>query len=204
MRKLPKELNELIELFNSFPGVGPKTAERFAIFLTKQNKDFIKKIINSILNIRKNIHFCEKCFNLTYKIQGNICSICKDNKRDKTLICIVEDIPDLLAIESTGKYKGTYYILGNLINPILKKSISKFRIEKLLNRIKIDSVKEIILALNTDTEGEATSLYLKEIILKKFPGLKITRIGKGLPQGSDLEYADEITLGFALKNRFQF
>jgi recombination protein RecR len=194
-RFYPKNIQDLIDEFSHFPTIGPKTAERFIFYLLKKSPQNLEKLADLIKNL-KNFSACRICGNFSEK---NICPICADNQRDHSIICVVAEPQDLVAIEKTNEYHGVYHILGGVINNIQGTGPEKLRINELLQRVKKSPVKEIILALNPDLEGETTSLYLINL-LKKYP-IKITRLARGLPMGSDLEYADEITLSNAIKRR---
>jgi len=192
-------IQKLIELFSRFPTVGPKTAARFVFYLLKKRKEEIEELIKAIERLKKNVKYCSLCFK-PFEGEGSICEICKNPQRDKSLLCIVEKETDLEALEKTKKYKGLYFILGGTVSKLKKEDIKKLRISKLKERIQKDPrIQEIILATNPTVEGEATALYL-ERVLKPF-GKKITRLGRGLPIGGELEYADEQTLKEALKGR---
>jgi recombination protein RecR len=211
--KYPKSIQKLIDLFSKFPTVGPRTATRFVFYLLKTPKEEIKELIKSIIDLKKTIKICSFCFN-PFEGEGNLCLICSNPTRDKNLLCIIEKETDLVPIEKTKKYKGLYFILGGTVSTLKKEEIKKLRIKELIERIKNPekfgilgaSFKEIILATNPTTEGEATALYL-ERKLKPLtcgePGrtIKITRLGRGLPAGAELEYTDEETLGSALEGR---
>lgn len=195
----PPSIQKLIDLFSKFPTVGPRTASRFVFYLLKLSKEEIENLISSISDLKNNIKICKFCFN-PFQNEEELCPICKNPSRDKTLFCIVTNEVDLLAIEKTKKYNGLYFILGGTVSALKKDDIKKLRIKDLEERIKEHpEIKEIILALNPTTEGEATALYL-ERFLKPF-NKKITRLGRGLPMGGELEYADEETLISALEGR---
>ncbi|MHA1471242.1 MAG: recombination mediator RecR [Candidatus Asgardarchaeia archaeon] len=201
----PKSIQKLIELFSKFPTVGPRTAARFVFYLIKLNQEKFDELLNSITDLRKVIKICSFCFNpfdastsSAQDIPETLCSICRNNSRDRTLLCIIEKEIDLISIEKTKKYKGLYFILGGTIN-LKKNDNSKMRIEELKQRIKDKDFKEIIIATNPTTEGEATALYI-ERELKLF-NIKTTRLGRGLPVGGELEYADEETLFSAFEGR---
>jgi len=195
----PPSIQKLIDLFSKFPTVGPRTAARFVFYLMRAKKEEVEALLNSISNLKKTVKICSFCFN-PFEGEGELCPICSDPRRDKSLLCIVSNETDLSAIEKTKKYNGFYFILGGTISALKKADIKKLRIKELEERIKNRSeIKEIIIALNPTTEGEATALYL-ERILKPF-GKKITRLGRGLPVGAELEYADEETLSSALEGR---
>ena len=193
---LPRAIQALIEELQKLPSVGPKTAERYAFYLLRQPAEQLQKFAQAIAELKENITICQNCLAIAEK---NPCHICADEKRDKTTICVVADTRDMIAVESTKQYSGQYHILGGLINTIENIKPENLNIEKLIDRTKNKSVKEIILALSPNMEGETTSLYLTKIL--KNTNLKISRLAKGLPTGSDLEYADEMTLINALKYR---
>lgn len=191
-----KPLANLIEFFQKFPGVGPKSAQRMAFHLLKMPISEVEKFANIMVEAKNNIHYCDTCFNMS---ASNPCEICQNPNRDKLTICVVSETKDLIAIEKTNEYKGQYHVLQGLISPIDGIGAEDIRIKELLQRIAKDDIKEVILALNPSVEGEATSLYLNKLI-KPF-NIKVSRIAFGLPVGSDLEYADEITLARAIEGR---
>ena len=201
----PPPIQKLIEQFSKFPTVGPRTAARFVFYLLQAPKEEIEELVNSISNLSKEIKLCSFCFK-PYAGPGNLCEICYDPRRDRTKLCIVEKEVDLEAIEKTKKYNGLYFILGGTV-PLLKKEPKKIRISELIERIKDPAIfhlfnasfEEIIIATNPTPEGEATALYLEKK-LKPF-NKKITKLGRGLPIGGELEYADEETLSEALQRR---
>lgn len=192
----PKSIAALIEQFQKFPSVGPKSAQRMAFYLLKMPKTEVEKFAQSIIEAKENTFACDVCFNMS---STNPCEICSSTSRDKSMICVVAETKDLIAIEKTNEYKGLYHVLQGLISPIDGIGAEDVRIKELLHRLAKEEVKEIILALSPSVEGEATSLYLNKLI-KPF-GIKITRIAFGLPVGADLEYADEITLARAMEGR---
>ena len=187
-------IQKLIKLFSKFPTVGPRTAARFVFYLIKMPQDKFEELISALGEIRKNIKLCSSCFNPQEK---DICSICQDKGRNRELLCIVEKEADLESIEKTKKYKGLYFILGGTIG--LRRNRQEIRIQELKEKIKNNNFKEIIIATNPTPEGEATALFL-ERELKEF-NLRLTRLGRGLPVGGELEYADEDTLESALQSR---
>jgi len=198
----PKSIQRLIDLFSKFPTVGPKTAARFVFYLMRASKEEVDELVSSILNLKKNIKICSFCFNPfeSTSPEVQLCKICSDPTRDRSLVCIVEKETDLSAIEKTKKYRGLYFILGGTVSRLKKADAEKLRIKELEERIKKHpEIKEIILAINPTAEGEATTLYL-ERLLKPY-NKKITRLARGLPVGAELEYADEETLGEALDGR---
>lgn len=192
-------VQKLIEIFSKFPTIGPKTAARFVFYLIGLKKEETDQITNAISELKKNIRVCSFCFN-AFEGMGNLCQICANPGRDKSLLCVVEKETDLNSIEKTKKYGGRYFILGGTVSRLKRSEIEKLKIKELAARIKYNpQIKEIILAINPTAEGEATTLYL-ERLLKPF-GKKITRLGLGLPVGGELEYADEETLSSAFENR---
>ena len=185
-------IQKLIEIFSKFPSIGHKTAARFVFYLIKLPKEDFENFLSSLKEVRESIKLCPSCFNPTK--EENLCLICGDNNRNRSLLCIVEKEADLESIEKIKKYKGLYFILGGTVSP--KNNI---RIEELKNKIKSGNFQEIIIATNSTTEGEATALFL-ERELKLF-NLKLTKLGRGLPVGGELEYADSDTLESALQHR---
>jgi len=192
----PEPIENLIKDFSKLPGIGPRAARRIVFFLLHQPNEFIDNFSQNIQNLRNKVHLCPICFNFTNQ-KNQPCSICRNPKRDHQVICVVENIFDILPIEKTGQYQGVYHILGGTINLSEGITPQKLRIKELIQRAY--KAKEIILALNPTIEGDTTNLYL-ERILQKTP-VKITRLARGLSSGSLLEYTDEITLSQAIKNR---
>jgi recombination protein RecR len=198
---LPQPLKNLIEQLSKLPEIGPRAATRLAFFMLNQPESYLKNLAKAIEELKLKTKICKNCFNLT---SNTICSICQDTKREKSIICVVEDILDIIPIERTRRYAGTYHILGGLIAPVEGLTPDKLRIKELTERIKqlqknSKAAIEIILALNPTTEGDTTALYLERTL--KPLGIKITRLGRGLSTGSDLEYTDETTLINALIGR---
>ena len=192
----PKSIAALIEHFQKFPSVGPKSAQRMAFYLLRMPLTEVEKFAQSMIDAKTNTKTCEICFNMS---SSSPCEICSSPQRDKSTICVVAETKDLIAIEKTNEYKGLYHVLQGLISPMDGIGADDIRIKELLNRLTDENVKEIILALSPSVEGEATSLYLSKLI-KPF-GIKISRIAFGLPVGADLEYADEITIAKAIEGR---
>lgn len=191
-----KPLANLIDYFQRLPGIGPKSAQRIAFYLLKMPKNEVEKFAQAMITAKETIHYCDICFNMS---ASNPCEICSAQNRDDSTICVCAETKDLVAIENTNEYKGKYHVLQGLISPVDGISAEDIRIKELLTRIAQNDIREVILALNPSVEGEATSLYLTKL-LKPF-NIKITRIAFGLPIGSDLEYADEITLAKAIECR---
>lgn len=194
----PKSIAALIEQFQKFPSVGPKSAQRMAFFLLRMSKNDVENFAKTIIEAKANTKTCEICFNIS---NTSPCEICSSNSRDRSTICVVSESKDLIAIEKTNEYKGLYHVLQGLISPLDGIGAEDIRIKELLNRLTDESIKEVILALNPSVEGEATSLYLTKLI-KPF-GIKVSRIAFGLPVGADLEYADEITIAKAIESRHE-
>lgn len=185
-----------IEELSKLPGIGKKTAQRLALHLLKNDQASVDKLIKSISDLKSKLHFCTRCFNLA---EEDLCNICKSTKRDSSKICVVEEASDVIAIEKTNEYNGLYHVLGGVLSPLSGISADDLKIKELLRRFEDENITEIILALNPDTEGETTSLYLARLI--KPLNIKVTRIARGIPIGGDLEFADEATIGRALLNR---
>lgn len=198
---LPPSIQKLIDLFSKFPTVGPRTASRFAFYLLGQPKEKAKEIAQALLDLKNNVKSCGFCFNPyeNGENSGQLCLICADSSRDKKTLCVVEKESDLLSLEKTGQYKGLYFILGGSVSNLMPEDIQKLRIEELKQRVEKGAFEEIILATNPTTDGQATSLYLRQIL--KPLAKKIVLLGRGLPLGGELEYADEDTLSSALENR---
>ena len=190
----PKSIATLIEHFQKFPSVGPKSAQRMAFYMLRMPESEVQKFAQAILEAKRNTRTCEVCFNLS---SSSPCEICTNPKRDRSIICV--ETKDLIAIEKTNEFKGLYHVLQGLISPMDGIGADDIRIKELLTRLASDEVKEVILALPPSVEGEATSLYLTKLI-KPF-GITISRIAFGLPVGADLEYADEITIAKAIEGR---
>lgn len=193
---LPIPIQKLIEEFNKLPGIGQKTAERFVFYLLKQPKAEIVKLINALNNLISGINVCSECFNYCEK---SPCAICRDKSRDQNTICVVAESVDIIALEKVSEYRGRYHVLHGRINHIDDIGPEKLKIKELVSRIKKNKIKEVILALDANMDGETTALYLNKIL--KPLSTKITRLARGLPMGSDIEYADEITLASALSGR---
>jgi recombination protein RecR len=189
-------LEKLIEEFRKMPSVGVKSAERMAYYILGLDDEGTKSLVDAINNAHTNIHTCSVCHNLT---EDEKCSICNNPKRDPSVICVVENPRDVTAFERTHEYKGTYHVLHGVISPMNNVGPDNIRIKELLQRMADDSVNEVIMATNATTEGEATAMYIARLL--KPMGIQVSRLAYGIPVGSDLEYADEITLSRALKGR---
>lgn len=190
-----KYINKLIEEFAKLPGVGTKSAQRLAFHILNMSEEQVKAFTDSIINAKSNVRYCKCCYTLT---DEEICPICRSDKRDKSVIMVVENTRDLAAYEKTGKYEGVYHVLHGAISPALGIGPNDIRLKELIERLRGD-VKEVIISTNSSVEGEATALYISKLI--KPSGIKVSRIASGVPVGGDLEYIDEITLLRALEGR---
>ena len=190
-----KPLAKLIEHFERFPGIGPRTAQRLALHILKQPEKTIKDFSQSLLEAHSNVGQCKSCFNLTSELE---CDICRNPDRDKKLICVVAETKDLLALERSREYKGIYHVIGGLISPMDSIGPELLEIKSLVERVSKNEITEIILALTPSVEGDTTSLYIAKLLS---PFTKVTRIAYGLPMGSELEYVDDVTLARALDGR---
>jgi recombination protein RecR len=199
---IPKAIQNLIESFEKLPGIGPKTAQRLTFYLLHVPQGELDKFANSLQNLKKDTILCSICFMID---ESNPCSICSDKTRDHSTICVVEQPLDVLALEKGRGYKGMYHVLHGKIDPLNSIGPDEIYISNLLKRIKENQeVKEIILSTNPTMEGEGTAMYIAKQLKTQIPQVKITRIGRGLPVGADLEYADEITLQRAMDGRSQY
>ena len=189
-------IEKLIESFEKLPSIGHKTATRLAFHMLNLNEESTKEFINSIIEAKKNLRYCSKCFNIT---ETDPCPICSSPKRDQSTICVVEDVKDVVAMEKTHEFKGVYHVLHGSISPMNGIGPEDIKIKELLERLRDTDVNEIIIATNPRVEGEATAIYLSKLI--KPIGIKVTRIAHGIPVGGDLEYTDEVTLSKALEGR---
>jgi recombination protein RecR len=192
-------LNKLIEQLMSLPGIGRKTAQRIGFYILKTKAEEVEILVKTIIEAKKNLRFCSICHNLT---EEEICEICRNNSRDHQVLCIVEDASDILSIERSGKYRGIYHVLGGTLSPIDNIGPEHLKIKELLKRLPTGKFSEIIIATNPTREGEATAHYLGNII-KPFK-IKVSRIARGLPIGSDLDLADEVTISEAFDGRKEF
>jgi recombination protein RecR len=186
----------LIDELGRMPGVGPKSAQRIAFYLLKLPKEDAQRLAHAINEVKDRISFCTRCFNVA---EGELCELCLDERRDPTLVCVVEEPRDIVAVEKTQEFRGRYHVLQGAINPIEGVGPEQLRVKELLARLDTEGIVEVILCTNPNIEGEATAMYLARLL--KPLGLKVTRIASGLPVGGDLEYADELTLGRALEGR---
>ncbi len=189
-------LDRLIEQFERLPGIGRKTARRLAYFCITRQDDMAQKFADALLEAKGKIKYCSVCQNLT---DGEICSICGSNERDRSVICVVEDAQDVMAFERTREYKGLYHVLHGVISPLDGVGPDQLKIRELMSRLSSGEVTEIIVATNPTVEGEATASYISRLV--KAMGIKVSRLAYGIPVGGDLEYADEVTLSRALEGR---
>ncbi|MFA5866800.1 MAG: recombination mediator RecR [Actinomycetota bacterium] len=189
-------ISDLIDQLNKLPGIGPKSAQRLAFYLLKVSRDDAEGLAEAIVHLKDKVKFCPVCFNMT---DEPLCEYCRDSRRDDSLICVVEEPRDIVAMERTGEFHGRYHVLGAAISPIDGIGPEDLRIKELLKRLEDGKVKEIIIATNPNIEGEATAMYLTKLIRPL--DITVTRLASGLPVGGDLEYADEVTLGSALRGR---
>lgn len=189
-------IGRVIDAFSSLPGIGPKGAQRIAFYILSSSNVQAQELIDSINDLKENVRFCEICGNVCEK---SPCVVCLDPRRDHTKICVVEEPKDIMSIERTHEYAGVYHVLGGAINPMANVGPADLKITQLLERLKDTQVKEVILALDPNIEGEATVTYLARLLEPL--GIKVTRLASGLPVGGDLEYADEVTLGRAFAGR---
>ena len=189
-------VQSLIDELGRLPGIGPKSAQRIAFHLLKASPDDANRLAHAIREAKEKVRFCERCFNVA---DGPLCPICSDDRRDPTIVCVVEESRDIVAIERTGEFRGRYHVLLGAMSPLEGISPEQLKIRELLTRIVPEGIEEVIVCTNPNTEGEVTAMYLARML--KPLGLKVTRIASGLPVGGDLEYADELTLGRALEGR---
>lgn len=192
----PEPLAKLIDAFSRLPGIGPKTAARLAFHVLRMKEDDCIDFAKALVNVKRNLHYCSICCNIT---DTDPCRICQDKNRDRSVICVVQEPKDLVAMERTREFNGYYHVLHGAISPMEGIGPDEIRIADLLKRLSDEQVQELILATNPNIEGEATAMYLSRLV-RSF-GLKVTRIAHGLPVGGDLEYADEVTLTKALEGR---
>jgi len=191
-----KPLNNLINELVKLPGIGPKTAQRLAFFILERSNENVTNLARALVKAKSEIHFCRDCFNFA---NDELCPICQDQKRDHTVICVVEDAKDIVAIEKTHQYHGLYHVLQGTLSPIDGIGPEQLKIAQLLKRVKSGTVKEVVLATNPNVTGEQTAMYIAKLL--RGLNIKLSRIASGIPVGGELEYADELTLGRALDGR---
>jgi recombination protein RecR len=189
-------IQDLIDELGRLPGVGPKSAQRIAFHIIQSEKVDINRLVEVLRTVKEKVKFCTECGNLS---EEELCRICRDERRDKNVICVVEESKDVIAIEKTREFRGRYHVLGGAISPIDGIGPEQLRIKELLTRLQSHEIEEVIIATDPNLEGEATATYLSRLL--KPLGIKISRLASGLPVGGDLEYADEVTLGRAFEGR---
>jgi recombination protein RecR len=191
-------LQPLIDELGRLPGIGPKSAQRLAFHLLKVPSEDAIRLADAIVAVKERITLCGRCFNVA---EGGECEVCRDDRRDTTILCVVEDPRDIMAVEKTQQFRGRYHVLHGALNPIEGVGPDQLKVRELLARLELEDIKEVILCTNPNLEGEATAMYLARLVRPL--GIKVTRIASGLPVGGDLEYADELTLGRALEGRHE-
>jgi recombination protein RecR len=194
--QIAEPLQIAIEELSKLPGIGKKTAQRLALHLIKSEETYVDNLLIALKNLKMKLRLCNRCFNLSVE---EFCNICQSTKRDQQTLCIVEEASDVIAIEKSLEFNGLYHVLGGVLSPLTGVTADSLHIKELILRFEKEQITEVILALNPDTEGETTSLYLAKLI--KPLGVKVSRIARGLPIGGDLEFADEATIGKAMINR---
>jgi recombination protein RecR len=194
----PEPVTRLIEALAQLPGIGPKTASRLTFYLLRRPAEQAEALADAIRDLKQKTVFCSTCFNIT---EASPCAICRDEGRDRSIICVVEEPLDVLAIERTGEYRGLYHVLDGAISPVEGIGPDELRINELMARLRREPVAEVLLATNPNLEGEATAMYLMQLLRPL--GVRVTRLARGLPVGGDLEYADSVTLGRALQGRLE-
>jgi recombination protein RecR len=189
-------VQELIDSLGRLPGIGPKSAQRIAFHLLKVDREEANRLARAIVEVKERVSFCRRCFNIA---EGELCTVCADERRDAHVLCVVEEPRDVVAIERTREFRGRYHVLQGAIDHLQGVGPEQLRIRELVERVGQEEITEVILCTNPNLEGEATALYLTRLL--NVPGLTVSRIASGLPVGGDLEYADELTLGRALEGR---
>ena len=192
----PESMTRVLEEFEKLPGIGPKSAQRIVFWLLNHDEDSAFRLAEAIEDVKRSVHFCSRCFNYA---EDDLCAICSDPERDQSTVCVVEEPRDVMSIERTGRYKGLYHVLGGVISPMDGVGPEDLHIRELMARLSDEGIAEVLLATNSNVEGETTATYLSRLV--KPLGIKVTRLASGLPVGSDLEFADEVTLGRAIDAR---
>jgi recombination protein RecR len=198
MASLPEPLQNLIDALEHLPGIGPKTAARLAFFIMNSPEPAVNRLVESLQSVKQDLGFCQTCFNITLA-SNTLCEICSDDRRNKTTMCVVEEPLDVLALERTNVFSGLYHVLHGVMSPIEGIGPDDLKIRSLMERVRAGGITEVILATNPSMEGDATALFLQQQLIPL--GIKVTRLARGLPVGSDLEYADQGTLSRALSGR---
>ncbi|MBP1721757.1 MAG: recombination protein RecR [Deltaproteobacteria bacterium] len=199
MSRVAEPINQLIKRLARLPGIGEKTASRLALHILRASREEARELAESILTVKEKITLCSQCYNLT---DADPCKICGGGDRDRSLLCVVEEPGDLIALENSGEFRGLYHVLHGVISPLDGVTPDDIKVQELLKRLEGGQVKEVILATNPTTNGNATALYLSKIISPL--GIAVTRIAQGIPMGGDIEYTDEVTLKKAMEGRRQF
>lgn len=195
-----RPVQDLIDALGRLPGIGPKSAQRIAFHILKVPKEDAARLAAAITEVKERVTFCRRCYNIAEGERGAaLCAVCADPRRDPSVVCVVEEPRDVVAVERTGEFRGRYHVLHGAISPIEGIGPDQLRVKELLARIEPEGIAEVILCTNPNIEGEATAMYLARLLAPL--GVKVTRIASGLPVGGDLEYADELTLGRALEGR---
>ena len=195
---IPETLQRAIDELSKLPSIGRKSAQRLALHILKSEKDDVEKLSSALMDLKTKTSVCKICFNIS---ESEVCEICSSEKRDRSTICVVEEISDVIAIEKTNEYSGSYHVLAGVLSPLSGKDAESINIAELVQRVSQGSISEVILALNPDTEGETTALYIAKL-LKPYE-VKVSRLARGLPIGGDIEFADEATIGRAVLSRIQ-
>ncbi|MFA5927627.1 MAG: recombination mediator RecR [Patescibacteria group bacterium] len=198
---LPKSVQNLIDEFSKLPGVGPKTAARLVFYLLSKSSSDIESLGKAVLDLKNNLHFCVQCYNIA---EDDLCLVCRDSSRNSRCVAVVEEPLDVIALEKTGGFGGLYHVLGGAISPIEGIGPENLRVQQLIDRLAKDGTDEVILATDPDFEGEATAAYVKDRIKELNLPISVTRIARGLPVGSNIEYADEVTIKRSLEGRREY
>jgi recombination protein RecR len=193
---LPRRFIEVSARLSNLPGIGPKAADRLVFYLLDQSDEDVRALAEALLAVKREVTFCRRCGNFA---QGDLCEVCRDLSRDTKLLCVVEEIRDLSAIERTGAYRGLYHVLHGRIDPIARIGPAELRLDRLIERITLDGVREVIVATNPNFNGDITAMYIAKLLAAS--EVRVTRIATGIPKGSDLEFADVFTLTQALEKR---
>jgi recombination protein RecR len=192
----PKSIERMIDVIKKLPGVGPKMSERLSYHILKMSESEVNRLVDSIIKARQTMKSCSLCYNLS---ESDPCPVCVDSTKERNTVCVVETPQDLIAVSKVKDYKGLYFVLGGALSPLDAIGPDDIRVDKLIKRLKSDNINEVIIATDTDSKGEMTAVYLAELIKKL--GVKVTRLGYGLPVGGDVEYADEVTISRAIAGR---
>ncbi|MCA6071151.1 MAG: recombination mediator RecR [Endomicrobium sp.] len=192
----PQPIEKMVEIIKKLPGVGPKMAERLSYHILEMSQGEVDRLLDSIQKARQTMKNCSVCYNLS---EHDPCPVCSDSAKERDILCVVETPQDLIAVSRVKEYKGLYFVLGGALSPLDAVGPNDIRVEKLIKRLKSDTISEVIIATDTDSKGEITAVYLAEIIKKL--NIKVTRLGYGLPVGGDIEYADEVTISRAISGR---